>query len=344
MQKPYKRVVLFSGGGTRLALYGGMFEALEEMGLRPDLLIASCGGAFASVVINAFSTHAQRKAFFQSMEYFHFIMNLKLSHYRKLYKMGWFACQKMINPKRAPWIENIFDRYLVEMPQDLAPSFPSLANISFSKTLPTIIVGSKILFNPLGVGQQRGQRKLFQKVLVTDISTARIIPQNGLKLASQNYTQSAVEEEILIKTNLSILEAARLSMSDMFYLSPFKQQQEYFLGGVVDLLPFEVGDCLAQSVILERKQGYTALEEGLIRSVFGFSANARLEEVNAHQAYWIDTRDATLALQGHYPQKKIDWKKFEVCLSLPKSYEQFQEDSEKQWQYGYQKTLKSLQK
>ena len=345
MEKPYKRALLLSGGGTRLALYGGVLMALEEAHLKPDLVIASCGGAFTSVVINAFQDNRQRKAFFQSKEYFHFVTHTKLTHHRKLHKIGWYAYLKKLNQKKAPWIEDIFERYLLDAPQNLSELLPSLAHAQFDDAIATIMIGAKILFDKDEVGQKRGTKKLFQKVLLTSEKIAQNIDIEKLKLAQKIDSQSAVSSEILIKTDMPMLYASRASVSDMFYVAPLAFQEEHFLGGVIDLVPFEVANLLAEELILERKQSYTSLEEGLIRATFGFSANNRLNEVEKQKVdYWIDTRDAPKALRGFYPQKAIDWAKFEVSLSLPPNYEKFQEDIEKQWHYGYQKTLESIYK
>ena len=48
----YKRAVVFSGGGSRFAVYGGIFSAMKDMGYEPDLIIGSCGGAMAASIIN----------------------------------------------------------------------------------------------------------------------------------------------------------------------------------------------------------------------------------------------------------------------------------------------------
>ena len=71
--KPFSRSLLLSGGGTRFALYNGMYAALCDIGKAPELLIASCGGAFAALVINAFANNTERKAYLQSQEFYHFI-------------------------------------------------------------------------------------------------------------------------------------------------------------------------------------------------------------------------------------------------------------------------------
>lgn len=63
-KKPYPTVAVFSGGGTRYALYLGMYAAMQHYGVKPDLLIAACGGSIAANIINSFATDEQRKAFY----------------------------------------------------------------------------------------------------------------------------------------------------------------------------------------------------------------------------------------------------------------------------------------
>jgi len=51
--------------------------------------------------------------------------------------------------------------------------------------------------------------------------------------------------------------------------------------------------------------------------------------------YWVDTADMNQALSGHYIEKNINLLKLQVELKLPKTYAQFVEDMDFQWQYGY---------
>ena len=208
--KTFHRSLVFSGGGTRFALYGGMYNALDDLGKTPSLLIASCGGAFATLIINAFPTHTARKAYLQSEEFYNFIKSLSLTPYSQLYRIGFLALKKQYDKRQAPYIEDVYHRYLVTMAQDLSNLLPSLAKVQFSSTLPTIIVGSKMLFTPDECGKRRGARKLYQKVLFTDTQTARHINLQAIQISSDNYLQSAVAKDILLKTEIPMLTAARI--------------------------------------------------------------------------------------------------------------------------------------
>ncbi|MFV0540171.1 MAG: patatin-like phospholipase family protein [Aestuariibaculum sp.] len=342
MKKPFQKALVFSGGGTRFALYGGIYQALDQSGLKPDILIASCGGALSATLINAFSTHEQRLAYLCSDVFYHFIKQTTLTPYRKLSKIGCLAFKKKYNQKRAPVVEDVFSRYLIDMPQDLSLYLPQL-DIDFSQNIPTVIVGAKMLFFPEECSQNRKDRKLYQKILLTDTETAKHINLGNIKITSDNYKNSAVHDDTLLRTDISMLDAVRISISDMFYMAPFFNGKHYFSGGAVDLVPVELATVLSKTIFAEKKQFYSTTEEAFVLAVLGFSGNKRLEEVSKFKIdTWIDTQDASVALNGHYCQKFINWKKMEVGIKFSKTQEQFKDDIQKQWDYGYKKTLKSI--
>ncbi|MFP3597891.1 patatin-like phospholipase family protein [Chryseobacterium sp. SIMBA_029] len=343
MNEKLNRALIFSGGGTRLMIYLGIFAALEESGMKPEVLIASCGGAFAATVINAFPDTLSRKDYLTSEEYYRFVSQTTLTKHRKLYEIGLFSLKKLINNKNAPYIEDVFTRYLVEMNQNLAEDFPSLQHTQLSQEIPTVIIGSELLFSPAETYQKRNDKKLYQKIIFTDPQTAKRIRPEKVMIHSENLQKSAIEIIPKLKTDVSMLEATRISISDMFYVAPALLHGTYFAGGAVDLIPVELARHLADQVIIEKKQSYSPVEEAFVQAVLGYSGNKRLEEIEQQAPdLQIDTMNIKQVLKGHYIKKSIDWKKFEIALSFPKSYKQFVEDQEKQWQYGFDQTMKGI--
>ena len=341
MPEKFKNCVLFSGGGTRMMIYLGMFAALEESGAKPDLLIASCGGAFAATVINAFPDYFSRKEYLKSEEYFQFVTTTRLTKEKKLSKIGWLTLKKILDKRNAFYIEDVFEKYLVEMNQDLSNDFPTLKNATFSKEIPTLIIGSKILFEPNETGRKRGNRKLYQKLIFTDSETAKRINPEKIIIQSENYKKCAVEILPEIRTNVPLLTSCRISVSDMFYVEPVHFQNEYFAGGAIDLVPIELANHLSENIFIEKKQSYNRVEEGFVRTVLGFSGNERLQEIQRQfNGFQIDTTDVKQKLDGHYLKKIINWKNQEIGFTFPKNYQQFRNDMEKQWQYGYEQTMK----
>lgn len=342
MKKWFHSSVIFSGGGTRFALYGGMYDALKNAGKTPDLMIASCGGAMAAAVINAFSEGTEQKKYLQSEEFYHFIKNIQLTEHRKWSKLGFFALKKCLDFRNAPFIEDVFGTYLVELGQHLEQHFPSLGNLPFSAEKPTIIIGSKILFQPNECGKKRDDKTLYQKVFFTDENTSKYI--DNQKIIWKNHPQS-LAKEILIKTDFSLMDAVRISISDMFYVPPVFRSGAYYAGGAIDLVPLELALSLSEEITAEKKQKYKSVEEAFVRAVLGFSANERLKSLdNFSVKNWVDTRDVNEVLRGFYPQKFIDWKKQQIAMNLPKTYEDFKESVLRQWNYGYERTLQTITK
>lgn len=342
--KKYNNVVVFSGGGTRFPIYCGMYAALEDFGCKPDLVIASCGGAIATSIINSFKTNKDRLEYLKSDELYEFTVSSQLTKERKMYRISLLCVRLAINKKKAPYIENVFDRYLVDMPQDISPYLPSLSS-QFGKNIDSIIVGSKILFSKSDIGQKRGGRKLYRKVLFTDKSTSNNIDINNISVLSPNYYDSAIALDIDIKTDVSITTATRISISDMFYLQPVFYENSYFAGGAIDLVPIELACSLGTNVFAERKMIYTKYEEALLRGVYGYSGNQRLSYVNTQPVYkWIDTNDATDVLSKYYCKKKMDFLKLEINISMPKSKREYQDNMQYLWNYGYQTIKKAFDK
>ncbi|WP_346880917.1 patatin-like phospholipase family protein [uncultured Algibacter sp.] len=345
MNAKFENAFILSGGGTRLMIYLGMYAALEKLHLKPNVIIGTCGGAIAATVINAFPDTASQKEYLKSKEYFKFITKQRLTKEKKLFKIGLLSLQKIVDKRNAPFIEDVFNRFLAEMPQDLSTDLTTLEGIKFSNKIPTLILGSQIIFSPKEVKQKRNNRKLYQKVIFTDPETAKSIDIKEIVVSSANYKNSAVAEMPKIITNKTMLSTARISISDMFYVAPVYSEGNYFAGGAIDLIPIELAKHIANAVIIENKQIYSTIEEALVRAVLGYSGNQRLTEIEKFTPnYQIDTRNIKKELEGHYIKKKIHWKKQEICFEYPKNYQQFREDMDKQWEYGFQQTIKSIQK
>ena len=139
-----------------------------------------------------------------------------------------------------------------------------------------------------------------------------------------------------------MLTAARISISDMFYVAPVAYEGTYYAGGAIDLVPMELAYALSTTVIAEYKQVYSPTEESLVRAVLGFSGNERLASVASYPAQWIDTRRATTVLKGFYSEKYINWKHLEIGIHFPKDYPSYREQIERQWDYGYQTILNTF--
>lgn len=340
--KPFHRAIIFSGGGTRFAIYCGMYAAMIDLNMKPDVIISSCGGSIAGTIIKRFPNNDDQKKYLQSEELYSFIKNTRLTKERKIHRIGRLVLKKVRNKNLAPYVEDIFNRYLVEMQEDISSQLPSLVS-KRDNDIKLIIIGSQLLFDKTTINDKRNNNKLYKKIIFTDIETASLIDTKQIEIESENYINSAVSSSITIKTDVPWHIAMRISLSDMFYVSPVFWHGDYYAGGAIDLIPIELAQHLADNVIMEHKKGYTKVEESLVRAVLGYSGNQRLKEVYQYVGFHrIDTSDIKKVLNGHYCKKKLNWLQFKIEMELPNSYQQFCEDMHLQWQYGYNKMRKTL--
>ena len=340
----YQRTMMFSGGGSRIGIYGGLYSAFIEENLSPDLIIGTCGGALAANIISIFRKPHLIKEYIKSYEMYNFIISLELTKESKLYNIGFDFLKRVLKSKKDYYIEDIFSKYLVDIPEDLNNILSSLANEK-NPLISTLIVGTKLLFDKKEVGRKCTGEKIYREILFTDKKTSQLIKNNFKEKNSLVFSKSLVEEKIEIIEDMDILKSTRISISDMFYTRPVFHEGNYYLGGAVDLVPLELAQSISEEIILEKKQKYDKIEDIAVKSVFGYGANERLKEIegiNLKNCYMIDTSDVPEKLKGNYTTSKINWKKFQVELSYPTSYEKYQNDIEKQWEYGYNKGKESI--
>lgn len=339
--KPYQRSVVFSGGGTRFVLYCGIYAAMVEHDLKPDNIIATCGAAISTAIIQAFPNPKDIIDYLESEEFCNFVMEVEMTNQIRLDKLPLYCLKHAYKNEKAPVLLDIYNKYFMEMTQDMATLLPSLNQVE--ESAPTsIILGAKINYSSDEIGSKRNNRKLFQKVWIPSENCNSAVLERLTALDNAIDPGSAVASTPFILKGLKPLQAARISMSDMFYVAPAQYQGDYYLGGAVDLMPIELALALANQVWIEKKDPYKKFEEGLVNAVFGYSGNKRLEQIKQYQVNQIDTTNVKQALAGHYVSRSWDWKKLKLSLSKPTSIQQCREDIKHIFDYGYQCFIKTL--
>ena len=93
-----------------------------------------------------------------------------------------------------------------------------------------MVVGATAAFSPEDVETPRKGRKLFQETYFTDPEVARLI--EGFKSPiGQNYPNSTVSVDTKVFTDLSVGNAASISIRDPFLMKPLRHGDQYFTGG-----------------------------------------------------------------------------------------------------------------
>lgn len=329
----YSHCMVLGGGGFRFSYYLGAYAAAVETNNAPDLLLATCGGAIAAAVIQSLPDDESRKAWVASPDMHDFLRNCRAADAATVRRVIRRAGRHWLLNAPAPQVPDLFHDYLFDLPEQM-PLPPAVAIPAVS----VAIVGGKLLFRPDEVKQARAGRKLFVETVFGDPRTAALLTGMG---APASTADNAVSPALCVESGVSLADAVRVSISDMFYLPCFAIGTDHYMGGVIDLVPMEIAARLANRITAEHKAPFNQLFAiPAIRAVLGIDGNSRMREVRASPAdTWIDTSDISAALKRNSIKKALSWKPPHVRLALPDTHEEYVRDVNMQWQYGYDRAI-----
>ncbi len=339
--KPYKRAVIFSGGGYQFSQFLGVMEALEEAGKKPDLIIASCGGGLAAALVANLPTAKMRRDFIMSPGFKNMLRSTnatpKINSLTSL--ISWLMRRKQEGDERL--VPSIFEEHLVNVP-DVLPM--EEFNRSFSSSsLPVVIVGAKVLFSKEKIGHRfTPKEKLYREVLFTSPDVARYFKE--VVTSQGTWTErSSIESKAEVVTDISLTEAARAAISSPFFFRPAFLNGEYYVGGTVNLYPLELAKSLADEVITSFGDDFSEIAGvPVVKATYQFNPNERLQNVNDMYAdYWIDNSDRETFLN-----KKTGFgltnSGMKVYFRMPADDVQFDRDVMAHFNYGKSRALEAL--
>ncbi|MCU6435196.1 patatin-like phospholipase family protein [Undibacterium sp. Jales W-56] len=331
----YQRCMVMAGGGFRFSYYLGIYAALSEAGKQPDVLLASCGGAIAAAIIQGLPDDAQRKAWVSSPAMYAYWRGMKSGLNASVSGALGAALHRRLFATGASRIPDLHRDYLFEIPAGLP--LPDTKD-DYDKPAVAIIAG-KLLYAESDIGTRRGNRPLFCEMVFCDERTAAMLHGMASPVSATHLPNSAVASHIATDITMPIAEAARASVSDMFYFPCHRYQDADYVGGVIDLFPIEIAHRIAEQVVMEVKSYYDAsFSLPALRAVLGFDGNLRLSKVMQQDAAaWVDTADMEKILPRTQIEKKILLLKNRIELVTSKSYDEYRQVIEAQWQYGYQR-------
>jgi hypothetical protein len=333
----YQTCMLLSGGGFRYGYYLGMHAAVVERYKAPNLLLGTCGGAIAAAIIQGLPDDQQRKNWIASEQMYEFWRTLKANPQAKFTRALWGATKRKFTSKHAIYIPDLFNDYLFEIQQYVPLPTLETANPEIA----VAVIAGKLLYTQAEIGQQRGNKKLFKEIIFCNEKSSDLLAGMPSSVA---HHDNAIDSQLLIDTQMPINEAARASVSDMFYFRCHSYQANHYVGGAINLLPIEIAKCLAHETIIEIKSPYDqSLSIPALQAVFGINGNQRLREV-AKQVVTlaIDTSDMQTALKSARIQKRINWRENQIELMAPPSYKEYVRMIDAQWQYGYDRATHAI--
>ena len=311
--KPYERVQLFSGGGSRFAYYLGSYAALVAHDLKPDVIVGTCGGSLSAYLVNLAPDPKDLQALMCSRELYRVITairhvapdeanrRLKIRYMTQALKR-WRLSRQVSNRQKQQQADS-YDRLLSEL-QHLA-MFRINNEGQWLDELSHFSPNHNNLYNPTAPEIAIIASRLYQtadQTLTTDSSVYDEFKLQELLFAPPCLAVSEHFDEILnapahtfadrrIHQSVNIVKqwefnpAVRASMADMYYLPPTHiETLGWCLGGVINLTPVELACQLGQTVFAETKAGYDSwLAAPAIQRVFGFDPNERLAQVHGYQ-------------------------------------------------------------
>ncbi|WP_438950586.1 patatin-like phospholipase family protein [Psychrobacter submarinus] len=329
--KPYQRVQLFSGGGYRFGYYLGSYAALCEYGLKPDLILATCGGSLASLLVNIAPDPEDLKLLIESKALYNVVkasrhrQDFTLSakqrkpsyFYQGLKRLGLStsASRTLKLHQRETYDELLAELHNFAMFEiaDEATWLDELIQLQPSLDMnaspDTAIIASRLVPTEDSLKQTPQAKNLqlaakLQEVLFTPDHLRACIDKQTLACPTHRYAPMRIMQALHLVTDWDIAQAVRASMADMYYLQPtFIEGLGWSLGGVIDLTPIELAAQFGSSVFAETKAGYDrVLAAPAIQRIFGFDPNERLAEVLSFKADKNSTNDIE--------QNKIHWLPF----------------------------------
>jgi len=342
----YQHCLVMAGGGFHFGYYLGIYAAMCESGRRPDVILASCGGAIAATIVQALPNDADRKAWLCTPQMYEFWRGLKSKQNARMTGAFVRAMKRRFFGHNAKYIPDLFNDYLFEIPEQL----PLPVRAANTQHVDIAIVAGKLLYAENEVGQLRKSRKLFSETIFCEERAAALVSKLEAPLSSSQFGDTAVAPQLLTDVTMPIADAVRASIADMFYFRCHSHVSgnviNNYVGGVIDLFPIEVASHLAENVTMELK-GFYDRTYGLpaVRTVLGFDGNQRLQHVlQQHADAWFNTSDMENYFFKQRIRQKVIWHKNKIDIVAPPTFDAYLKIIEAQWQYGYQRGLNSLAK
>ena len=322
--KPYERVQLFSGGGSRFGYYLGSYAALAAHDLTPDIIVGTCGGSLSAYLVQLAPDPKDLQALMCSRELYRVITairhvapdeankRLKLRYMTHALKR-WRLSKQRDNGQGQRQADS-YERLLNELQQlamfridneqywlDELSRFAASDNGSAAdKTTPEIAIIASRLYQASTDGLYN-EKTTLQELLFAPPCLANL-PNFASGLADGQMTSPAhtfangrIHPSVKVQTQWDFAPVIRASMADMYYLPPTHiTELGWCLGGVINLTPIELACQLGDSVFAETKAGYDPwLAAPAIQRVFGFDPNERLAAVHGYQPVSVSPRTNT---------------------------------------------------
>ncbi|WP_201593079.1 patatin-like phospholipase family protein [Psychrobacter sp. Pi2-51] len=330
--RPYERVQLFSGGGSRFGYYLGSYAALVAHDLTPDIIVGTCGGSLSAYLVNLAPDPKGLQELMCSRELYRAITairhiapdeanrRLKIRYMTQALKR-WRLSRQLSNRQKQQQADN-YERLLDELQQlamfridnegqwldELSRFSPKQNNNSFNTAVPEIaIIASRLYQTPTTDNSVYDEFKLQELLFAPPRLAVSEHFNEILNSPAHTFADRRIHQSVNVVKQWEFNSAVRASMADMYYLPPTPiDDLGWCLGGVINLTPVELACQLGQTVFAETKAGYDSwLAAPAIQRVFGFDPNERLAQVHGYQPM-----ETSLLVKSERNSHQLHWLPF----------------------------------
>ena len=311
--KPYERVQLFSGGGSRFAYYLGSYAALVAHDLKPDVIVGTCGGSLSAYLVNLAPDPKDLQELMCSRELYRVITairhvapdeaNKRLKIRYMTQALARWRLSKQRGKRQKQQQSDSYKRLLAELQQlamfridnegqwlDELSHFSPNHNNLYNPTAPEIAIIASRLYQTADQtlttdSSVYDEFKLQELLFAPPCLAVSEHFDEILNAPAHTFADRRIHQSVNIVKQWEFNPAVRASMADMYYLPPTHiETLGWCLGGVINLTPVELACQLGQTVFAETKAGYDSwLAAPAIQRVFGFDPNERLAQVHGYQ-------------------------------------------------------------
>lgn len=337
--KPFRRVLVLTGGSLEVGTHLGVWSGLVESGWTPDLVITTCGSSMLSAFIQSEPNPAAVRAGLFSEEFYE-AMRTSAVVQRSSGLAALWRVYLRDNPSHVP---HVFGRTILDVP--LASPMASLSKPFDAHHPAVLMVASRLSFGPEHQGKRwsRVGDGVLEEVFLTDDETAARIPPFVSPLAALSPRIAPKTEAI---GGWDVWEAMRASISDPYLLAPFPVGDSYYATGAIDLVPVELALALGDDVMVTYTGRMGRANSRGFKNLFGFDQNKRGEvarEITHENLRWIDLSDDT----DHYRENGISpvlGGFFRIVDNMPETYEGFVEKLQSQYDFASERSIEALSK
>jgi predicted acylesterase/phospholipase RssA len=266
--KPFKKILVISGGGLAPGVGLGTIAGAKAAGFHPDLVITTCGSAIAASLYAGHGTLKGALEQARSPEYHHMIKSLLKVDTRYAPSLANKIEDAVLRPGFLP---DLFSNNVMHLPEVLPHRLPN-ENFRVQKGIPRfVILAAKANFGPKDVGMQMPRTPMFTQVFFTDQDTAKYLRGRRSDIQKM-FPGSYVDKKTEVITDASLTQAYRASISDPYFINPARIGEDYYFTGAIDLFPIQLAkDLGAEVMVTLPNTNYGKYDVSAILTSFGFN-------------------------------------------------------------------------